>query len=47
MQSDSVRGIATDEDVEIGVDTCVRTGIKINANRPGIFVHDRSGTRLS
>ncbi|KAI4292954.1 hypothetical protein PAPHI01_2228 [Pancytospora philotis] len=41
MRSHSVQEIVSNENVEIRVDTRVRTGIKIDANRPDILVHDK------
>ncbi len=41
MRSHSVQEIVANENVEIRVDTRVRTGIKIDANRPDIFVLDK------
>ncbi|KAI4293372.1 hypothetical protein PAPHI01_2646 [Pancytospora philotis] len=40
MRSHSVQEIVSNENVEIRVDTRVRTGIKIDANRSDILVHD-------
>ncbi|KAI5170358.1 hypothetical protein PAEPH01_1365 [Pancytospora epiphaga] len=41
MRSHSVQEIVTNENVEIRVDTQVRTVIKVDMNRPDIFVHDK------
>ena len=41
MRNHSVQEIVANENVEIRVDTRVRTAIKIDANRPDIFVHDK------
>ena len=41
MRSHSVQEIVANENVEIRVDTRVRTGIKIGANRPDVFVLDK------
>ena len=41
MRNHSVQEIVANENVEIRVDTRVRTGIKIDANRPDILIHDK------
>jgi hypothetical protein len=41
LRNYSVQEIVSNENVEIRVDTRVRTGIKIDANRPDILVHDK------
>ncbi|KAI5170457.1 hypothetical protein PAEPH01_1446 [Pancytospora epiphaga] len=41
MRNHSVQEIVTNVNVEIRVDTRVRTAIKIDANWPDIFVHDK------
>ena len=41
MRNHSVQEIVANENVEIRVDTRVRTSIKIDANRPDILVHDK------
>ena len=41
IRSHSVQEILANENAEIRVDTRVNTGIKIDANRPDIFIHDK------
>jgi hypothetical protein len=41
MRNHSVQEIVANENVEIRIDTRVRTGIKIEANRPDIFILDK------
>ncbi|KAI5169378.1 hypothetical protein PAEPH01_0660 [Pancytospora epiphaga] len=41
MRSYSTQEIVANENVEIRVDTQVRTVIKVDADRPDTFVHDK------
>ncbi|KAI5170395.1 hypothetical protein PAEPH01_1394 [Pancytospora epiphaga] len=41
MSSHSVQEIVTNANIEIRVDIRVRIAIKVNANRPDVFVHDK------
>ncbi|KAI5169267.1 hypothetical protein PAEPH01_0573 [Pancytospora epiphaga] len=40
-RSHSVQEIVANKNVEIRIDTRVRIAIKVDANRPDIFVHDK------
>ena len=46
IRSHSVQEIVANELAEIRVDTRIRTGIKISANRPDIFVHDKKKNEI-
>ena len=47
MRSHSVQEIVANENVEIRVDTRIRTGIKISANRPDIVVIDKKRREIT
>ena len=47
MRSHSVQEIISNENVEIRVDTRVRTSIKIDANRPDMLVHDKKRQEIT
>lgn len=47
MRTHSIQEILANEDVEIRVDTRIRTGIRIEANNPNILIHDKKRKEIT
>jgi len=47
LRSHSVQEVVANENVEIRVDTRIKTDVKIQNNRPDLFVHDKKRREIT